>query len=103
MSVGIAAESMEKDEERALPEDFVFRVAASAYQVEGHIVNDWAAWERAGKLKEAHVRCGRGVDHWNRFEEDLLLIQDVGAHAFRMSLEWARIEPERGRYDRAAI
>jgi len=87
----------------AFPEDFVFGVATSAYQVEGHIENDWAEWERAGKLKEAHVRCGRGVDHWNRFAEDVRLAQDVGASAFRISLEWARIEPVRGQYDEAAI
>ena len=83
--------------------EFVFGVATSAYQVEGDIENDWSEWERAGKLKEAHVRCGRGVDHWKRFDEDLLLIQDVGATAFRISLEWARIEPRPGQFDEAAI
>ena len=31
------------------------------------------------------------------------LAQAVGATAFRMSLEWARIEPERGRFDGAAL
>lgn len=87
----------------SFPEEFVFGVATSAYQVEGHIENDWAEWERAGKLKEAHARCGRGVDHWNRFDEDYRLAKDVGAGAFRISLEWARIEPVRGRYDEAAI
>ncbi|HLL55458.1 MAG TPA: family 1 glycosylhydrolase [Myxococcaceae bacterium] len=91
------------NEALAFPEDFVFGVATSAYQVEGHIENDWAEWERAGKLKEAHVRCGRGVDHWNRFAEDVRLAQQVGASAFRISLEWARIEPVRGRYDESAI
>jgi beta-glucosidase len=85
------------------PKDFVFGVATSAYQVEGHIENDWAQWERQGKLKEAHVRCGRGVDHWNRFEEDLRLARAVGAGAFRMSIEWARVEPTRGRFDENAI
>src|SRR3990172_8384548 len=85
------------------PADFVFGVATSAYQVEGHIENDWSEWERAGKLKEANVFCGRGVDHWNRFDEDLLLTRDVGATAFRVSLEWARIEPERGCFDEVAI
>lgn len=85
------------------PKDFVFGVATSAYQVEGHIENDWADWERAGKLKEADARCGRGVDHWNRFDDDLKLIQDVGASAFRISVEWARMEPERGQWDRSAL
>lgn len=91
------------NEAEKFPEGFVFGVATSAYQVEGHIENDWSEWERAGKLKEAHVRCGRGVDHWNRFDEDVRLAKDVGAGAFRISLEWARIEPERGRFDEAVI
>jgi beta-glucosidase len=90
-------------DERTFPQDFTFGVATSAYQVEGGIENDWAAWERAGKLKEPHMRCGRAVDHWNRYEEDYGLALDAGAAAFRVSLEWARIEPERGRFDGAAL
>jgi beta-glucosidase len=89
--------------EKTFPSDFTFGVATSAYQVEGGIENDWAQWERAGKLKEPHMRCGRAVDHWNRYEEDYGLALDVGATAFRMSLEWARIEPERGRPDGAVL
>ena len=46
------------------PSDFVFGVATAAYQVEGHIENDWSEWERAGRMK--HV-AGAGVDHWNRW------------------------------------
>ncbi|MGQ0507927.1 MAG: glycoside hydrolase family 1 protein [Myxococcaceae bacterium] len=85
------------------PPDFTFGVATAAYQVEGHIENDWSDWERAGKLKDPAHRNGRAVDHWNRFEEDVQLTKDVGASAFRISLEWARIEPTRGRFDEAAI
>jgi beta-glucosidase len=85
------------------PQEFVFGVATSAYQVEGHIENDWSEWERAGKLKEAHARCGRGVDHWNRFDEDLQLAANVHSGAFRISLEWARIEPQPGQFDEVAI
>ncbi|WP_044199184.1 glycoside hydrolase family 1 protein [Hyalangium minutum] len=90
-------------DERTFPEGFTFGVATSAYQVEGGIENDWAEWERAGKLKDPHMRCGRAVDHWNRYEEDYGLALQAGASAFRVSLEWARIEPERGRYDGAAL
>ncbi len=85
------------------PGDFTFGVATSAYQVEGGIENDWTEWERAGKLKETHARCGRAVDHWNRYDEDYGLALGVGASAFRISLEWARIEPVRGQIDGAVL
>jgi beta-glucosidase len=89
--------------ERKFPADFTFGVATAAYQVEGHIENDWSDWERAGKCKDPNVRCGRGVDHWNRFDEDVQLTRDVGATAFRVSIEWARVEPERGQVDEAVL
>jgi beta-glucosidase len=85
------------------PPDLVFGVATSAYQVEGQIENDWSEWERAGKLKDPLARCGRAVDHWGRFEEDVRLALDIGARAFRVSLEWARLEPVRGRFDEDAM
>ena len=85
------------------PADFTFGVATAAYQVEGGLENDWAAWERAGKLKDPAARCGRAVDHWRRYREDYGLARAVGATAFRISLEWARIEPTPGRFDGAAL
>lgn len=85
------------------PDDFTFGVATSAYQVEGGIENDWAQWERLGKLKQPHARCGHGVEHWRRFESDLGLVQELGASAYRISLEWARIEPRAGEFDRSAV
>lgn len=87
----------------SFPPDFTFGVATSAYQVEGGIENDWSAWERAGKLKEAHARCGRGAMHWDRFHDDIALIRDVNATAYRLSIEWARVEPRRGHWDDAAL
>jgi len=82
------------------PSDFVFGVATAAYQVEGHIENDWSEWERSQKLRHS---AGVGVDHWNRFREDYRLAREVGAGAFRMSLEWARIEPRRGEFDARSL
>lgn len=84
------------------PADFTFGVATAAYQVEGGIENDWSDWERAGKCTKADTRCDSGVDHWNRFFDDVPLITKVGATAYRLSIEWARVEPERGRFDEAA-
>ncbi len=84
------------------PDDFVFGVATSAYQVEGDIENDWSDWERAGKLKDPQARCGDAVQHWARFFDDVPLISALGATAYRLSIEWARVEPRRGHFDEAA-
>ncbi|MGA9526199.1 MAG: family 1 glycosylhydrolase [Myxococcaceae bacterium] len=85
------------------PQSFTFGVATAAYQVEGHIENDWSEWEQAGRLKDPNQRCGRSVDHWNLFDQDVQLAKEVGCNAFRVSLEWARIEPNRGQFDENAI
>lgn len=84
------------------PADFTFGVATAAYQVEGTIENDWSAWERLGKLKEPHQRNGRACGHWDKFFDDVALIQGTGASAYRLSIEWARVEPRRGEWDDAA-
>ena len=89
-------ERMHGDAQR-FPDPFTFGVATSAYQVEGGIENDWSAWERAGRLKDPAARCGRAVDHWGRYREDYRLARGVGARAFRISLEWARIASRRSR------
>lgn len=86
----------------SFPPDFVFGVATSAYQVEGGIENDWSDWEKAGKCHDANARCGRAAGHWDRFFDDIALIRSVSATAYRLSIEWARVEPERGRWDDAA-
>ncbi len=84
------------------PDGFLFGTATSGYQVEGGLLTDWSDWEAAGKLKHPGITCGSAVDHWNRFDEDVGLLQDLGAQAFRLSIEWARLEPEAGRFDEVA-
>ena len=39
------------------------------------------------------------VDEYNRYEEDILLMEKAGLNAYRFSIEWARIEPEKGVFD----
>ncbi len=85
------------------PESFVFGVATSAYQVEGGIENDWAVWERAGKLKHKDERCGRASGHWEHFFDDIALIKALGVGCYRLSIEWARVEPRPGQFDDAAL
>jgi beta-glucosidase len=46
---------------------------------------------------------GRGVDHYNRYKEDFDILQQLNLNAFRFTVEWSRIEPEEGEFDKEAI
>lgn len=79
---------------------FFWGAATASYQVEGGIENcDWAEAARQGRVPT----CGVACDHYHRFEEDFDLAVELGHSAHRFSLEWARIEPEEGQFDMAAI
>ena len=46
---------------------------------------------------------GIACDQWNRYEEDIKMMADHSIQSYRMSLEWAKIEPEEGIYSNEAI
>jgi beta-glucosidase len=83
-----------------LPPNFLLGAATSAHQVEGNNMNsDWWAAEKAGKVPFSGIAC----DHYNRYEEDFKIAKEIGLNAFRISIEWARIEPVENQWDRVAI
>lgn len=111
--------------ELKFPQGFLWGAATSAHQVEGNNRDDWTEWEKenAERLaREAKNRwqswqqekfpemfrpenylSGRACDFYNRFEGDLDLAESLNNNAFRFSLEWSRIEPESGNFDRHEI
>lgn len=38
-----------------------------------------------------------------RYTEDIRLSQEAGCNAFRLSIEWARVEPKQGEIDMSAV
>jgi beta-glucosidase len=87
-----------------LPESFVFGTATAATQIEGGCTtSDWWAFAhtegRVARGETPDVAC----DHWRRFREDVALQTRLGVRGYRMSVEWARIEPVEGRFDDAAL
>jgi len=82
------------------PEGFYWGAATASYQVEGGIENnDWAKGARDGQLPV----CGLACDHYHRYIEDFDIAKKLGHTAHRFSIEWARIEPEEGKFDESAI
>ena len=82
---------------------FLLGAATAAHQVEGNNIHSdfWALeqMENSG-YKEPSLDA---VDHYNRYEEDIQLIAEAGLNAYRFSIEWARIEPEKGQFDEKEI
>lgn len=82
-----------------LTKDFLLGATTAAHQVEGNNTNsDCWAMEHMVHTDYAEP-SGDAVDHYNRYAEDIKLLKDAGLNAYRFSIEWARIEPEEGRFD----
>jgi beta-glucosidase len=93
--------AMLKSEVNRFPDGFLWGAATAAHQIEGNNVSsDWWRAEQAGLLP---YRSESACDSWNRWADDVRLLSGMGLNAYRMSVEWARIEPEAGRFDQAAL
>ena len=84
---------------KAFPAGFVWGTATAAYQVEG-------AWNEDGKglsvwdafcRKPGNVWWGQNGDvaddHYHRYPEDVAIMQQMGAGAYRFSISWPRVMP----------
>jgi beta-glucosidase len=92
-----------------LPDDFLWGAATSSHQTEGGCTNNnWSAFESAvdasGRPRIAGAqKSGDACQHWNRFEEDICLLKEMGLNAYRFSVEWSKIEPREGVWDDSAM
>lgn len=113
--------------DKIFPKHFFWGASTASHQVEGGLKNQWSAWEleHAKELAQtAHQRLswlpnwnevkvhaedptnyisGSGVDHYHRYTEDFDLIKKLNLNSFRFGIEWARLEPEEGVWDEAAV
>ncbi|MDB5976196.1 MAG: glycoside hydrolase family 1 [Nevskia sp.] len=88
---------------RAVPEGFLWGAAISAHQSEGNNLNSdvWLAENVASStfLEPSRDAC----DSYHRFAEDIAIAAGLGLNCYRVGIEWARIEPEPGRFSSAEL
>ncbi|MCX5708511.1 MAG: glycoside hydrolase family 1 protein [Candidatus Omnitrophica bacterium] len=83
------------------PKDFLWGSTTAAYQVEGDNSNsDWWEWE---KTKPGIASSGAACRHYQLFREDFNLAKSLGHNSHRLSLEWARIQPEPDKFSQSEI
>ena len=81
-----------------IPSDFVLGFATSSWQIEGSsqsrgrsIWDDFS--ETPGKVLDG-TTADPACDHLNHIPDDLDLIKDLGAKAYRFSFSWPRVIPD---------
>ncbi|MEV0856371.1 family 1 glycosylhydrolase [Nocardia fluminea] len=83
-----------------LPSGFLWGVSGSGFQSEGFAPDsNWARYADAGKTKDT---VGTSVDFLHRYRADIERARGLGTQVFRMSVEWARVEPAPGQQDESA-
>lgn len=84
----------------AFPDGFVWGVATSAYQIEGAPDADGkgpSIWDTYSHLP-GKIRNGDNGDvandHYRLYKQDVALMKEMGAKAYRFSISWPRIFPD---------
>jgi beta-glucosidase len=86
-----------------MPEGFLWGAAISAHQSEGDNVNS-DSWLLENLPETVYKEpSGDACDSYHRYEQDFAIARSIGLNCYRFGIEWARIEPEPGRFSRAAL
>jgi beta-glucosidase len=85
------------------PSDFLWGVATAGHQNEGGNTTSDTWFLEHVTPTVFREPSGVACDGWNRWPGDLDLAVAMHLNAYRFSVEWARVEPEEGRFDPAAL
>lgn len=84
--------------EFSFPKDFLWGSATAAHQIEGDNFNSshWAQEQENLKNNPSFEISGKAINHYEMFLQDADLLKSLHHKAYRMGVEWAKIEPEEG-------
>jgi beta-glucosidase len=83
----------------ALPHDFAWGTATSAYQIEGAVAEDgrspsiWDTFSHTPGRIDHDDNGDVACDHYHRWREDIALMKQLGTNAYRLSVAWPRVVP----------
>ena len=88
---------------KAFPKGFLWGAATSGHQTEGNnVASDYWLMESVKPTIFAQP-SGDAANSFELWQADLDIVAALGLNSYRFSLEWARIEPEEGRFSQAAL
>jgi beta-glucosidase len=84
---------------RRFPEGFLWGTGTSSYQIEGAVATDGrglSIWDVYAHTRGNVFRGDTGdiaCDSYNRLDDDVRIIQQLGVGAYRFSVSWPRVQP----------
>ena len=92
------------------PENFLWGAATASHQIEGGLSNNWTRWEQSNAERLAKTGLNplaqdpenyisnskyspESFKYWKR---DLEVMKKLDLKAYRLSVEWSRIQPKKG-------
>ena len=82
---------------------FLWGAAISAHQSEGNNTNS-DSWLLEHLPETVYKEpSGSACDSYHRYAQDFAIARDIGLNCYRFGIEWARIEPEEGRFDQTQL
>lgn len=111
----------------SFPKRFMWGASISTHQVEGGNNNQWSQWElETAQVKVAQAKyhykhleiwpeiekeatmpstyvSGRACEHFTRYEHDFDIAKALNFNTLRCGIEWSRLEPTEGEFDKAAL
>jgi beta-glucosidase len=82
------------------PPGFAWGAATASYQIEGSTAADgrrpsiWDTFSHTPGRTRNGETGDTACDHYRRWSEDVDLMADLGLHAYRFSIAWARVQPD---------
>jgi beta-glucosidase len=78
---------MNRNSARKFPEGFLWGIATAPTQLEGHVSNEWTDF-----VAQDGGTCRVACDHYHRYPEDVQWLTELGVNAYRMGIEWSRLQ-----------
>jgi len=86
-------------EKYKFPQDFRWGTATSSYQIEGAYNQDgkglsiWDTFTHSEGNIYNNDTGDQACDHYNRYKEDVKLMEKMGINSYRFSISWPRVLP----------
>lgn len=87
--------------EITFPDNFLIGASTAGQQIDG---NAHSQFDSAEFFEEnSHFQfAGKACNSYEMYDKDIALLKELGLNAYRMSVEWSRVEPEKDVFDQEA-